>query len=131
MVPILIPLYKQSSLRFRHLLCGSRAGVPWPHQHTRLPAPGHLSCRAAADANILINMCRTAAQRYFFAYQEPMPVEQLVRAVCDTKQVSRSWGPGSGGCLLAWSTGLVTAAGARFTQGLDQSIQPGEQPGGC
>jgi hypothetical protein len=58
-------------------------------------------------------------------------VEQLVRAVCDTKQVSRSWGPGSGGCLLAWSTGLVTAAGARFTQGLDQSIQPGEQPGGC
>lgn len=41
----------------------------------------------AADANILINMCRLSAQRYNFAYQEPMPVEQLVRSVCDTKQV--------------------------------------------
>ena len=41
----------------------------------------------AADANILINICRTSAQRYYFAYQEPMPVEQLVRSVCDTKQV--------------------------------------------
>lgn len=40
----------------------------------------------AADANILVQMCRLAGQRYFFAYQEPMPVEQLVRAVCDTKQ---------------------------------------------
>jgi hypothetical protein len=41
----------------------------------------------AADANILINTCRMIAQRYFFAYQEPMPVEQLVRSLCDTKQV--------------------------------------------
>jgi hypothetical protein len=41
----------------------------------------------AADANILINTCRLTAQRYYFAYQEPMPVEQLVRALCDTKQV--------------------------------------------
>lgn len=40
-----------------------------------------------ADANILINLCRLNAQRYYFAYQEPMPVEQLVRALCDTKQV--------------------------------------------
>jgi 20S proteasome subunit alpha 3 len=39
-----------------------------------------------ADANILINMCRLSAQRYYFSYQEPMPVEQLVRSVCDTKQ---------------------------------------------
>mmetsp|Transcript_6330 Transcript_6330/g.13992 ORF Transcript_6330/g.13992 Transcript_6330/m.13992 type:complete len:253 (-) Transcript_6330:445-1203(-) len=49
----------------------------------------HVSCAVAgltADANILINMCRLSAQRYFFAYQEPMPVEQLVRSVCDTKQ---------------------------------------------
>jgi 20S proteasome alpha/beta subunit len=44
----------------------------------------------AADANILINMCRLAAQRYLFAYQEPMPLEQLVRSVCDTKQVGRA-----------------------------------------
>lgn len=49
----------------------------------------HIACAVAgitADANILINTCRTAAQRYYFAYQEPIPVEQLVRAVCDTKQ---------------------------------------------
>eukprot|EP00877_Chromochloris_zofingiensis_P007879 jgi/Chrzof1/3344/Cz12g21180.t1 len=49
----------------------------------------HIACAVAgitADANILINICRLAAQRYFFAYQEPIPVEQLVRSVCDTKQ---------------------------------------------
>uniref|UniRef100_A0A383WPX1 Proteasome subunit alpha type n=1 Tax=Tetradesmus obliquus TaxID=3088 RepID=A0A383WPX1_TETOB len=49
----------------------------------------HLACAVAgitADANILINTCRATAQRYYFAYQEPMPVEQLVRALCDTKQ---------------------------------------------
>ena len=43
---------------------------------------------SAADANILINTCRLAAQRYTFAYQEPIPVEQLVRTLCDNKQVS-------------------------------------------
>lgn len=42
---------------------------------------------AAADANILINTCRLAAQRYQLTYQEPMPVEQLVRQLCDNKQV--------------------------------------------
>eukprot|EP00200_Dunaliella_tertiolecta_P016039 CAMPEP_0202408692 /NCGR_PEP_ID=MMETSP1128-20130828/15353_1 /ASSEMBLY_ACC=CAM_ASM_000463 /TAXON_ID=3047 /ORGANISM="Dunaliella tertiolecta, Strain CCMP1320" /LENGTH=253 /DNA_ID=CAMNT_0049013899 /DNA_START=1 /DNA_END=762 /DNA_ORIENTATION=+ len=49
----------------------------------------HIACSVAgitADANILINMCRLAAQRYHLAFQEPMPVEQLVQAVCDTKQ---------------------------------------------
>lgn len=49
----------------------------------------HIACAVAgitADANILINTCRLLAQRYYFAYQEPMPVEQLVQAVCDTKQ---------------------------------------------
>ena len=40
----------------------------------------------AADANILINKCRLAAQQYQFAYQEPIPVEQLVRSLCDNKQ---------------------------------------------
>lgn len=51
----------------------------------------HIACSVAgitADANILINQCRLAAQRYLYAYSEPIPVEQLVRAVCDTKQVS-------------------------------------------
>jgi len=49
----------------------------------------HIACSVAgitADANILINICRLAAQRYYFAYQEPIPVEQLVQSVCDTKQ---------------------------------------------
>lgn len=46
----------------------------------RLPHP-------AADANILINSCRLAAQQYTYTYQEPIPVEQLVRALCDQKQV--------------------------------------------
>ncbi|PNH07891.1 Proteasome subunit alpha type-4 [Tetrabaena socialis] len=52
----------------------------------------HIACSVAgitADANILVNICRTSAQRYLFAYQEPMPVEQLVRYVCDTKQHHR------------------------------------------
>jgi 20S proteasome subunit alpha 3 len=39
-----------------------------------------------ADANILINYCRNAAQKYFYTYQEPIPVEQLVQRVCDLKQ---------------------------------------------
>ncbi|KAK9828004.1 hypothetical protein WJX81_007886 [Elliptochloris bilobata] len=49
----------------------------------------HVACAVAgitADANILINRCRLAAQQYRFQYQEPIPVEQLVRAVCDSKQ---------------------------------------------
>ena len=44
------------------------------------------ACAAAADANILVNKCRLAAQQYQLAYQEPMPVEQLVRSLCDNKQ---------------------------------------------
>lgn len=39
-----------------------------------------------ADANILINSARLAAQRHAFAFGEPVPVEQLVRALCDAKQ---------------------------------------------
>jgi len=39
-----------------------------------------------ADANILINFARLEAQRYFYTYQEPIPVEQLLRRVCDIKQ---------------------------------------------
>lgn len=48
----------------------------------------HIACAVAgitSDANILLNICRLAAQRYLMAYQEPMPVEQLVKSVCDTK----------------------------------------------
>ncbi|GJP55878.1 hypothetical protein CLOM_g14900 [Closterium sp. NIES-68] len=39
-----------------------------------------------ADANILVNSARLAAQRYSYAYQEPIPLEQLVQSLCDTKQ---------------------------------------------
>lgn len=39
-----------------------------------------------ADANILINYARVAAQRYKLQYQEPIPIEQLLQSVCDTKQ---------------------------------------------
>ncbi|KAL3326545.1 hypothetical protein AABB24_037289 [Solanum stoloniferum] len=49
----------------------------------------HIACAVAgmmSDANILINTARVQAQRFTFAYQEPMPVEQLVQSLCDTKQ---------------------------------------------
>ncbi|KAG6419843.1 hypothetical protein SASPL_116355 [Salvia splendens] len=49
----------------------------------------HVACAVAgimSDANILINTARLQAQRYTFAYQEPMPLEQLVQSLCDTKQ---------------------------------------------
>jgi len=39
-----------------------------------------------ADANILINYARQAAQYYLFTYNEDIPCEQLVRRLCDLKQ---------------------------------------------
>ena len=39
-----------------------------------------------ADANILINFARQAAQRYLLTYNEDIPCEQLVRRLCDLKQ---------------------------------------------
>ena len=39
-----------------------------------------------ADANILINYARQAAQRYLLTYHEDIPCEQLVRRLCDLKQ---------------------------------------------
>ena len=39
-----------------------------------------------ADANILINYARQAAQRYLLSYNEDIPCEQLVRRLCDLKQ---------------------------------------------
>ena len=55
----------------------------------------HIACAVAgitADANIITNQCRIAAQRYLYAYQEPMPIEQLVRTICDTKQAYTQFG---------------------------------------
>lgn len=40
----------------------------------------------SSDANILVNYARVVAQRHLFTYGEPIPVEQLVQAVCDQKQ---------------------------------------------
>jgi 20S proteasome subunit alpha 3 len=47
------------------------------------------SCAVAgitADANILLNHARLAAQRYLYAYGETIPIEQLLQQVCDLKQ---------------------------------------------
>lgn len=55
----------------------------------------HIACAVAgitADANILINTCRLQAQRYLFTYQEPIPVDQLVRGLCDHKQGYTQYG---------------------------------------
>mmetsp|Transcript_3960 Transcript_3960/g.11517 ORF Transcript_3960/g.11517 Transcript_3960/m.11517 type:complete len:258 (-) Transcript_3960:750-1523(-) len=55
----------------------------------------HVACAVAgitADANILINSCRLAAQQYTFQYQEPIPVEQLVKLLCDQKQGYTQYG---------------------------------------
>jgi 20S proteasome subunit alpha 3 len=49
----------------------------------------HVACAVAgitADANILVNQARLSAQRYTYAYQEPIPVEYLLQLICDTKQ---------------------------------------------
>jgi len=55
----------------------------------------HVACAVAgitADANILIDIARLTAQRYFYTYQEPMPVEQLIRHICDLKQGYTQYG---------------------------------------
>ena len=55
----------------------------------------HVACAVAgitADANILIDYARLAAQRYFYAYQEPMPIEQLLQVLCDLKQSYTQFG---------------------------------------
>eukprot|EP00026_Physarum_polycephalum_P014817 Phypoly_transcript_15376.p1 GENE.Phypoly_transcript_15376~~Phypoly_transcript_15376.p1 ORF type:complete len:238 (+),score=30.10 Phypoly_transcript_15376:97-714(+) len=55
----------------------------------------HLACAVAgitADANIIINYARLSSQRYYYTYQEPMPVEQLVAQVSDLKQGYTQYG---------------------------------------
>lgn len=55
----------------------------------------HVSCLVAgltADANILIQQSRLASQRYLYKYQEPMPVEQVVKSVCNYKQAYTQFG---------------------------------------
>lgn len=49
----------------------------------------HILCAVAgwtADANVLLEEARLAAQRHLFRYDEPIPVEQLTQQICDLKQ---------------------------------------------
>lgn len=55
----------------------------------------HIACAVAgltADANILIESARVSAQRHRFRYQEPIPLEQLIKGLCKQKQVYTQWG---------------------------------------
>lgn len=55
----------------------------------------HIACAVAgitSDANILINYCRLASQRYLFQYDEAVPLENLLMTVCDTKQGYTQYG---------------------------------------
>jgi len=55
----------------------------------------HISCAVAgitSDANILIEYARNNAQKYYFTYHEPIPVEYLVQHVCDMKQGYTQYG---------------------------------------
>ena len=56
---------------------------------------GHAACLVAglnADANILIQEARVRSQRYLYEYQEPIPVENMVKAVCNYKQAYTQFG---------------------------------------
>lgn len=45
-----------------------------------------------ADASSLVNYCRNVAQTHLAQYSENMPVEQLVKRVCDMKQGYTQYG---------------------------------------
>lgn len=55
----------------------------------------HVACLVAgltADANILIQKARVNSQQYLYDYQTPMPVEQIVKSVCNYKQAYTQFG---------------------------------------
>ena len=55
----------------------------------------HLICSFAgltSDANVLLTELRLIAQRYHLQYQEPVPVEQLIKPICDVKQAFTQFG---------------------------------------
>ncbi|MBE7179772.1 MAG: hypothetical protein INR71_00945 [Terriglobus roseus] len=66
--------------------------LPFSKEHSRRltpTLPSNMICAVAgmtADANILINYARQAAQRHLLTYSEDIPCEQLVRRLCDLKQ---------------------------------------------
>jgi len=59
------------------------------------PIDKHVCCLVAgyaSDANTLIQHSRLEAQRYLYRYQEPIPVEQIVKGVCNFKQSYTQYG---------------------------------------
>ena len=55
----------------------------------------HVACAVAgltADANILVNQCRMQAQRHRLQLSEAIPVEQMVRGLCDLCQGYTQYG---------------------------------------
>jgi len=55
----------------------------------------HATCLVAgltADANILIQEARVGSQRYLYQYHEPIPVENMVKSVCNYKQSYTQYG---------------------------------------
>jgi len=55
----------------------------------------HVVCLVAgltSDANILINQARLGSQRYLYQYQQDMPVEQVVKNICNYKQAYTQYG---------------------------------------
>merc|ERR1719265_2212253 len=55
----------------------------------------HAVCLVAgltADANILTQNCRLQCQRYQYKFGEPVPMEQLVKELCNYKQQYTQFG---------------------------------------
>jgi 20S proteasome subunit alpha 3 len=95
-----------------HISCARRRSASRGRARVGADNACSLSCAVAgitSDANILINYARLVAQRYFFSYQaraacqrvcwpvttplqEPIPVEQLLRTLCDLKQSYTQFG---------------------------------------
>ena len=74
----------------------------------------HVACAVAgitSDANILVNYCRLASQRYLFQYDEPVPLENLLMTVCDTKQGYTQYGGESRPSHSVWRRGGRIAPG--------------------
>jgi len=49
----------------------------------------HIMCAVAgltSDANVLIGYLRRVAQNHYSQYQEPQPLESMIRTMCDLKQ---------------------------------------------
>mmetsp|Transcript_6536 Transcript_6536/g.12578 ORF Transcript_6536/g.12578 Transcript_6536/m.12578 type:complete len:259 (-) Transcript_6536:127-903(-) len=46
----------------------------------------------SSDASILIDQARLRSQRYYYQYQEPIPIEQIVEHICNYKQSYTQYG---------------------------------------